>query len=231
MIKHRLTASNRLVPIALGLSLIALIMVGCRNNNPGTVKDIDGNVYHTVTIGSQVWMVENLKVTRYRNGDPIPDVTGRVQWSNIKAGAYCNYNNNDSNAAIYGHLYNWYAVNDTRGIAPQGWHVPDDKELKTLIRYLGGDSIAGGKLKKSVTAHEEGPNALTTGHSGFAAIPGGYRNGYDGLFHLLGQNFFCWSTTEIDTSVWIRMISFDGVGVYRNYTDKANGFSVRCIKD
>ncbi|MBI4645984.1 MAG: fibrobacter succinogenes major paralogous domain-containing protein [Bacteroidia bacterium] len=110
-------------------------------NQAQTVTDIDGNIYNTIIIGTQEWMQENLKVIHYRNGDAIPDVTGDTQWSNLSTGAYCNYNNNESNALIYGRLYNWYAVADSRNICPAGWHTPTDAEWTTLTDYLGGFNI------------------------------------------------------------------------------------------
>src|SRR5665647_3709784 len=112
----------------------------------GTVTDIDGNVYHTVTIGTQVWMVENLKTTKYRNGDPIPNVTDNIAWGALTTGAYCNYNNDTNNSITYGRLYNWYAANN-RNIAPSGWHVPTVAEWTILITYVGGKSVGGDKLK------------------------------------------------------------------------------------
>jgi uncharacterized protein (TIGR02145 family) len=120
-------------------------------SSSGTVTDIDGNVYQTVTLGGQVWMAENLKVTRYRNGDPIPCVNDASAWSGLSTGAYCHYNNDFNNAAIYGRLYNWYAVSDSRNIAPGGWHVPTDTEWQTLVDLLGGSSVAGGKMKTTGT--------------------------------------------------------------------------------
>jgi uncharacterized protein (TIGR02145 family) len=138
-----------------------------------TVTDIDGNIYHTVTIGTQVWMVENLKTTKYRNGDPIPNVTGNA-WAALTTGAYCWYNNDAATyKATYGALYNWYAVADSRNIAPTGWHVPTDAEWTTLTTFLGGESVAGGKLKETGTNHWTSPNTGATNETGFTALPGG----------------------------------------------------------
>src|SRR5665648_943598 len=108
----------------------------------GTVTDIDGNVYKTVTIGTQVWMAENLKTTKYRNGDPIPNITDATAWTNLTTGAYCNNNNDANYATTYGRLYNWYAVNDIRNIAPAGWHIPTKAEWTTLTTYLGGQGLS-----------------------------------------------------------------------------------------
>ena len=117
------------------------------------VSDGNGNYYHTVTIGTQVWMVENLKATNYRNGDPIPNVRDNNDWMNITSDAFCDYDNDTSNAKIYGHLYNWYAVTDSRNIAPFGWHIASNEEWTELSDFLGGASIAGGELKETGTSH------------------------------------------------------------------------------
>lgn len=197
-----------------------------------TVVDIDGNVYHTVKIGKQVWMIENLKTTRYRNGDTIPNVTDIELWANLTTGAYCSYNNNDSNAAIYGHLYNWFAVNDQRDIAPKGWHIPTKKEWLTLVMYLGGDSIAGGKLKEKDTVFWYSPNAGATNEFGFTALPGGYRF-HIGGFEGMGFYGVFWSATESTaTNAWsINFYTMYGFVDYDGTTNKNYGLSVRCIKD
>jgi len=138
-----------------------------------TITDIDGNVYHSVTIGTQTWMVENLRTSKYRNGDSIINVTNNTSWSTLTSGAYCDYDNTPNNSIIYGKLYNWYAINDSRSIAPMGWHVPTDVEWTTLITYLGGESIAGGKLKETGIIHWETPNGDATNTSIFTGLPGG----------------------------------------------------------
>lgn len=127
-----------------------------------------------VSIGTQVWMIKNLSTTKYRNGDVIPQVTDPVQWSTLTTGAWCYYENNPANEAIYGKLYNWYAVNDLRGLAPVGWHIPTQSEYQTLQSCLGGGAVAGGKMKTlSLWA---APNAGADNSSGFTAYPAGYRN-------------------------------------------------------
>ena len=155
-----------------------LLISSCSNNNivnpaptPLTATDIDGNVYHTVTIGTQIWMVENLKTTRYNDGSPIPFVTDSSSWSNLTTPGYCWYNNDTTNKNTYGALYNWFAVN-TGKLAPTGWHVPTDDEWTTLTTYLGGESIAGGKLKETGTTHWRTPNAGATNEIGFTASSG-----------------------------------------------------------
>jgi uncharacterized protein (TIGR02145 family) len=197
----------------------------------GTVTDIDGNVYYTVTIGTQVWMVENLKTTKYRNGEAIPNVTDATSWNNLTTGAYCNYDNNSGNSTTFGRLYNWYAVNDSRNIAPYGWHVPTDAECTTLTTYLGGESVAGGKLKEAGTSHWISPNTGATNETGFTALPGGYRYNY-GAFYGIGYNGYWWSSTEDDTlNAWYRYMYYADGHVIRSNISKISGFSVRCVRD
>jgi len=196
-----------------------------------TVTDIDGNVYNTVTIGTQVWMAENLKTSRYRNGDAIPNVTVNTAWGGLTTGAYCNYNNDAANAAIYGKLYNWYAATDARNIAPTGWHVPSDAEWTTLTTFLGGESVAGGKLKETGTSHWSSPNTGATNETGFTAFPGGYRFS-SGTFSNVGNNGNWWSSAEYSSSyAWHWRMFYDTSSVYRDYCSKQFGFSVRCVRD
>ncbi|MEA4935104.1 MAG: fibrobacter succinogenes major paralogous domain-containing protein [Paludibacter sp.] len=200
-----------------------------------SVTDIDGNVYSTVTIGTQTWMAENLKTTHYRNGDPIPNVTGDSQWGNLYSGAYCWYDNNIANKDIYGALYNGYAVKDSRNIAPQGWHVPTKEEWITLINYLGGDSVAGGKLKQKGTAYWDSPNTGASNSSEFNALPGGYRQRGTGIFLYKGTNAYFRSSTEEFASgydsAWLMMLWSQASKSSVTYAEKTTGFSVRCIKD
>jgi len=199
----------------------------------GTVTDIDGNVYRTVKIGNQLWMAENLKVTHYRNGDAILNVMGKTAWSNRTIGAYCNYDNNATNAYTYGRLYNWYAVNDSRNIVPNGWHVPTDSEWQTLSDYLGGDFVAGGKLKETGTTHWNSPNTDATNESGFSSLPGGYRDG-NGAYHNIGREGCWWSSTEERdrNSAWYRSLSFSGSILGGDAVDsRQDGFSIRCVQD
>ncbi|UCE18385.1 MAG: hypothetical protein JSV84_16255 [Gemmatimonadota bacterium] len=211
-------------------------------------KDIDGNIYDIVKIGHQVWMAENLKVTRYRNGDPIPNITSNSEWTHMSTGAYCNYANDAHNVPVYGRLYNWYAVNDSRGLAPEGWHVPTDGEWKQLEMDLGmSQSEAddkylrgrdeGGKLKATGTI-EGGdglwfsPNTGATNESGFSALPGGDRYGDYGPFYSMGYLARFWSSTELDGSyAWYRRLSHSNSQVYRGNYLKQDGFSVRCVRD
>jgi len=198
--------------------------------NCGTVTDADGNTYNTVTIGTQCWMVENLKTTHYRNGDPIPNVTDGTAWSNLTTGAYCNYDNDANNSTTYGRLYNWYAVGDSRNIAPTGWHVATDAEWTTLTDYLGGEDVAGGKLKEAGYTHWQSPNTDATNETGFTALPGGFRCD---IFGYVGYYGDWWSATEgsITSSAWNRDIDFDNSGVHQGNAMEAFGFSVRCVRD
>ena len=197
----------------------------------GEVIDIDGNVYQTIKIGDQWWMMENLKVTHYRNGDPIPNVTSG--WSTQTEGAYCNYNNDEGMAAVYGRLYNWYTVADSRGLAPTGWHVPTDAEMQTLSDFLGGDAVAGAKMKEAGTVHWLSPNTGATNESGFTGLPGGSRSNA-GAYGYMGAYGSFWSATEYNSlRAWDRTLSYDNTDFPPNheYRYKKNGFSVRCVKD
>ena len=197
-----------------------------------TVTDIDGNVYHTVTIGTQVWMVENLKTTRYGNGDPIPNITVAASWSALSTGAYSWYNNDATTyKATYGALYNWYAVADSRNIAPTGWHVATDDEWSTLTTFLGGES-AGSTMKETGTSHWLSPNTGTTNSSGFTALPGGYLYYDGGTFSNVGRYGYWWSNTADGVSfAWYRFLFYGYAYVYRGNLNKQFGFSVRCVRD
>jgi uncharacterized protein (TIGR02145 family) len=192
------------------------------------VTDIDGNVYRTVKIGTQVWMVENLRVSRFRNGDSIPNLIDNKDWAYNTTEAYCNYKNNNDNADIYGLLYNWYAVNDSRKIAPVGWHVPSDAEWQTLIEHLGGSSKAGGDLKNTDGWLHSGNGSNS---SEFSALPGGFRAS-NGLYYGIGYGASFWSSTGIGSDgAWGRWLSYVGSGIGRDDANKMDGFSVRCVKD
>jgi len=196
----------------------------------GTVIDVNGNVYKTITIGTQTWMAENLRATKYRNGDLIPKVTDYPQWEGLKTGAYCDYNNLLGSSTTYGRLYNWHAVIDSRIIAPKGWHIPTDAEWTTLTNYLGGDSVACSKLKEKGTKHWPS-NPYADNLSGFTALPAGYRN-YDGTFDGIGASSFWWSSSE-STSIaaFYRNLYYNTNLIVRDSVFKENGYSIRCIKD
>ena len=199
----------------------------------GTMSDQDGNVYKTITIGSQTWMAENLRTTKYREGSTIPEVTEMETWDNIIDGAYCNYNNTKGADTIstYGRLYNWYAVSDSRNLAPSGWHIASHNEWLQLTDYLGGLGEAGGKLKETVTTHWKAPNEKATNESGFTALPGGHRHP-NGNFSYIGSNGFWWcATVGVTNDAWSRIISYNTSDILDLKYEKEWGFYVRCVKD
>ena len=196
-----------------------------------TVTDIDGNVYNTIRIGTQLWMSENLKVTRYQNGNSIPNITDNSQWGSLTTGAYGNYDNDANNANTYGHLYNWYAVTNSSNICPTGWHIPTDSEWTILSDFLGGESIAGGKMKEVGTTHWSSPNTDATNSSGFTGLPGGLRSS-NGFYYSIGSTGYWWSSTESSaTSAWRRKLYAYDATIEKNYNEKSYGFSVRCVCD
>ena len=201
------------------------------------VTDIDGNFYPTIIINGQEWMQQNLAVTKYRNGDPIPTGLNDGTWSSTSSGAYAIYNNDVANNTLYGKLYNWYAVNDSRGICPTGWHVSSDAEWSLLINYLdpnanGGDSFsnsAGGKLKAPTGWIS--PNTDVTNVSGFTGLSGGSRGNY-GTYANIGNDGYWWSSTESGSSyAWYRGLYYYNSAAGRYYDDRRYGFSVRCVRD
>ena len=220
-------------------ALMILLVVSCTKENVTPVsnansdervaqqevnatENLAGNI---VRIGRQIWQKKDLSVTHYRNGDRIPEVKDPAKWANLTTGAWCYYNNDPKN----GKLYNWYAVNDPRGLAPAGWHVPSDSEWTTLTNFLGGFDIAGGKLKEAGTAHWNDPNADATNSTGFTALPGGTRY-YLGQYFDAGGYGYWWSSTEAsDNAAFHRYLTYF-YGAISGTTDyKTNGFSVRCL--
>jgi len=196
-----------------------------------TVTDFDGNVYHTVKIGEQWWMAENLKATHYRNGDSIPNVTDNSEWIGLQTGAYCNYNNDTSYVAVYGRLYNWFAVDTSSGLAPEGWRIPNDEDWQKLIDYLGGEDIAGGKLKESGTAHWVSPNTGATDECGFRALPGGCRNCFSGYYYILGSTTYFWSSSKYSSAfAWYHYLHYHNSAIGRDNINRPYGFSVRCVR-
>lgn len=195
-----------------------------------TVTDIDGNVYKIVKIGEQYWMAENLKVTHYRNSDEIPKVTNNTDWQQLAEGGYCAYGNNDDLAAVYGYLYNWYTVDDERNICPDGWHIPSEAEWQTLIDYLGGSQVAGGKLKVVGTSLWKSPNSGATNESGFSALPGASRS-RKGKFYDLGYVAYFWIMSTQYSGELSKSVSYNVPYVSQSVMFKGDGLSIRCIKD
>jgi uncharacterized protein (TIGR02145 family) len=216
------------------IGFVSILSNSCKKaDDPATgIIDKDGNVYKTVSIGSQVWMAENLKATKYLNGDPIgttvspasdisTESTPKYQWPS---------NGSESNVSAYGRLYTWYAITDSRNVCPAGWRVPTNEEFTTLMTYLNGDDVAGGKLKETGTAHWISPNTGATNETGFTALPGGYR-GYEGLYHYVGYTAYFWSGTEIDAgNASYRGLYYNGTYDHNLSNSKKVGFAVRCIK-
>lgn len=204
----------------------------------GNIKDVDGNTYPTVKIGTQVWAQKNLNVSHYRNGDPIPEVRNPDKWMALRTGAWCYYENNSANGSSRGKLYNWYAVTDPRGLVPEGYHVPDFDEWEALIDYWGGFEVAGPKLKS--TQNWPNSNFPGTNESGFTAVPGGYRHTQDvpaAIFNEENTYALFWSSTDLypdyNGSVWSHAVFLRasteharGIGLL-----KTNGHSIRFVKD
>ena len=200
----------------------------------GTMTDQEGNVYKTITIGTQTWMAENLRTSKYRNGDDIDYIEDFASWDASNAGAFCWFNNDLPNYIDkFGALYNWYAVVDSRNIAPEGWHIPTDDEWNTLINYLGGEDLAGNKMKETGSLHWHESDSEGTNESGFTALPAGGRKDYtaDGFYNLTFATIF-WSSTQGGTySAWGRYLSITSSKCSKYGSEKQNGNSVRCIKD
>ena len=198
----------------------------------GTMTDQDSNVYKTITIGTQTWMAENLRTTKYNDGTIIPNITDNAEWIGLTTGAFCTYNNTmDADLiATYGILYNWYTVNSGK-LCPTGWHVSTDAEWTTLTDYLGGVSVAGGKLKETGVTHCITPNTGADNSSGFTALPGGLLT-HHGNFFNIGDNGYWWSSTETSSnSAWGRVLRCRGSDVYKGNYFKDSGYSIRCVRD
>ncbi len=237
-------------PISILLNLLVIfIIIACNNNDPKnvdpntTVKDLDGNVYHTITIGTQVWMVENLKTTKFNDGLTISGITDNSEWAKLKTSAYCTYNNDVTMDVKYGKLYNWFAVNSGK-LAPIGWHVPTDAEWRILENYVNANLGVSVNSAKALSAKTDWNSSTTLGavgndlsinnSSGFNAQSGGYRN-YDGKFNNINTDGFWWSSTKDDSfGVWYRFLNYNLTILYPIFTNsigEPKGLSVRCIKD
>jgi uncharacterized protein (TIGR02145 family) len=245
---------KKIIKISVLVLFVTLVINGCKKGdyspinpyngkttavfNPGltygTMTDQDSNVYKTITIGTQTWMAENLRTTKYRDGSSILNITDNRVWTYLTTGAYCNYNNTKSadTIATYGRLYDWYAATDSRNIAPTGWHVPTVAEWTTLTTYLGGDSVAGGKIKETGTTHWATPNIAATNESGFTALPSGTRYYKDGSFFGLGGIGVIWSSAaNTPSTVYLRDLYNEFADFYPYLTVMVEGSSLRLIKD
>jgi len=223
--------------------LYLILTVSCKKDNEETtVTDIDGNVYNILDIGSQKWMKENLRTTKFNDGTVIPMETDGTAWINLRTSGMCWYNNELTNKTLYGGMYNWYAVN-TNKLCPTGWHVPTDGEWKKMEMYLGmtqaeADGIEfrgtteGGKLKEKGTSHWTTPNTGATNESGFTALPGGYRSMVNGNFVYIKTDSYWWTSSEkTGTDGWDRGLNYNLSTIDRIGSPKYDGFYVRCIMD
>ncbi|MCK9203884.1 MAG: fibrobacter succinogenes major paralogous domain-containing protein [Bacteroidales bacterium] len=225
-----------------------LIMVSTVPDTINTMIDLDGNVYHTMTyywldvlkiVRHSTWTIENLKTTRYATGEEIPIITDSITgdttrlWKNQISGAYCNYNNDTNNVPVYGNLYNWYAVHSSNRLCPLGWHVPDDEEWQNLLNFLGGQDIAGGKMKEEGFDHWWDPNSEASNTSRFTALPGGGRSGVNGSFNFIGQygNFWTASPGAGPQTAIGYFLYYNAMHVGHTEGNIKSGLSVRCVKD
>ncbi|MEZ5173885.1 MAG: FISUMP domain-containing protein [Bacteroidia bacterium] len=194
------------------------------------LTDVDGNQYVTVQIGDQRWMTQNLRVQHFSDGSDLSEITNTIDWIWLNSPAFCTYNNEVSLDSALGNLYNWFTVNDVRNVCPAGWHIPSDEEWTQLTNFLGGELLAGGKLK--LNNGWNNPNLGATNESGFSAKSGGYRFGATGAFSFLGSEGFWWTSSEAGQSnAWFRTLSSSSTQVSRSNYSKQTGMSIRCVKD
>lgn len=251
-------AAKKIMPLVIIICISFVLTISCKKKDSSpdtssgpTVTDIDGNVYHTVKIGTQTWMVENLKVKHYRNGDPILAGVSAVKspgWMNTDTTGYIYaFNNDQGNAAVYGYLYNWYAIKDGRNVAPIGWHVPSDAEFTSLVDHLGGDYLlkpngdttVGGELKEAGVAHwgdirVPNSNVGGTNISGWTGLPGGLL--YQGVYNDLRTAGVWWTTTTVEganplNEAYALTLIYYNKYATRAYSFKPNACSVRCLND
>jgi uncharacterized protein (TIGR02145 family) len=206
------------------------------------VTDVDSEFYPSVIIDGKQWMKKNLNVSKYKNGDVIPEVTDPAIWDTLTTGAWCYYENDTANGPVIGKLYNWYAINDPRGLAPAGWHIPTDAEWTTLTTFLGGENVAGKKIKESGTTNWATSNSYASNQSGFTALPSGH--GYfnynfvlnstpalTDLFKYKTNVAYWWSATDNQNLAWTRDVTYQSDAVIRSQVLKKSGLSVRCVKN
>jgi uncharacterized protein (TIGR02145 family) len=196
----------------------------------GDRQEHDGYNYATVQIGDQCWFSENLRSEHYRDGESIPGNLDNATWSTTEAGAQAYFNNDAGNLTEYGRMYNWYAVNDDRGLCPSGWHVPSDDEYTTLTEFLGGASVAGGKMKEAGTAHWNAPNTEADNASGFTALGSGYHASSGSFGDWLLSSYF-WSSSLSGSNALLRELHYNTADVSRYSSHPRDGFAVRCVMD
>jgi uncharacterized protein (TIGR02145 family) len=231
---------NRICRLIIVGGILLILSSSCKQEKEilyGHIADIQGNTYKTVAVGNQVWMAENLKTTEFNDGTAIPLVTDSVAWQTLTTPGYSWYNNDEAAYNhTYGALYNWFVVdlgsNGGKNLCPAGWHVPSNAEWHTLTEYLGGDTVASGKLKEAGTEHWATPNTGATNETGFTALPGGMRGGF-GSFYSIGYLGSWWSSTswnQTDCAI-PRYIEYSDIWVDSDIQYKWAGMSVRCLKD
>jgi uncharacterized protein (TIGR02145 family) len=210
---------------------LMILASGCdKDETREPLKDIDGNIYETVTLFTQEWMAEDLKTTKLNDGSPITYISENQDWSNLITPGYCLYNNDQTNKFVYGALYNWYTVNSQK-LCPEGWHVPTQADFTTMINNLGGNDLAGGKLKESSTSHWLTPNQGATNSYGFTSLPGGFRE-TDGSFSSTTLMSGYWSSTPSgDTFARTMELYYDSNSANNGEVNLKKGFAVRCVKD
>jgi len=219
-------------------SIVFYLFLSCSTNDSNSpilssMEDVDGNKYTTVKIGTQTWMQSNLNVSHYRNGAIIPYVQDPNEWYNLTTGAWCYYEHLTENGIVYGKLYNWYAVNDSRGLAPEGWHIPNQNDIVVLRSSLGSNENAGGKMK-SKTTDWIAPNVGANNDSYFTALPGGYRSNGGGFYDSKGIFAYFWTSSfvnENSESSYTYLIQNNSAILYTSDDLQSAGHSVRCVKD
>jgi uncharacterized protein (TIGR02145 family) len=216
------------------MGIIQVALMSCnKDDNRDEIKDADGNLYTSVTIGTQIWLLENLKTTRYNNGDLIgTTIPASLNIQNENNPKYqWAYEGDQSNVSAYGRMYTWHAATDSRKVCPEGWRLPTDEEWTTLAGFHGSINDAGGKLKETGTSHWSSPNTGADNESGFTALPGGKREN-TGQFYEIGINGFYWTSSEISPqSAWYRLLWSEYANCTRTNNLKDFGYSVRCIKE
>ena len=235
MLISKIVMSQIMLPAYQGVvAKIPTVVTPAFTCSTSTITDVDNNIYNTVLIGTQCWMASNLRVTKYNDGTTIPEITASSAWPPAPAtGVRTIYNDLTINLTNYGYLYNWYAITDSRKICLTGWHIPLDADWTALTAYLGGTSIAGGKIKSTGTSLWNTPNTGAINSSGFSALPGGFRNN-DGSFGGITINAYFWSATSYaTTTAWFRNLAYNygNIWSYNNGYKLSLGFSVRCLKD
>jgi len=228
------------INLLLLVTFFGLMLISCKDSDepekeidlPETVTDIDGNVYRTIKIGNQIWMEENLKVTRYNDGTSIPNLADSEEWASTTVGAYCNFDNDESNVSKYGRLYNWYAIKSGK-LAPEGWRVPNEDDFLFLILYLGGEKVAGGKLREPGTTHWVSSHESITNESGFSARGAGMRSSVlpQASYMEMKERAYFWAVNENNfIYTWYITSGRNDITRSVNSSPRNSGYSVRCIK-